>query len=137
MAAELNKQIAREFIEGAWNRQDLSVIDQYIAPDHTSEGPMTDQFPQGPEGQKVFISTFINAFPDVHATIERQEVDGDQVTTWITFRGTQTGDLMDIPATGRRVAVQVVTTDQIADGQIIASWAEWDPNDMLRQLGVG
>ncbi|MBX3066053.1 MAG: hypothetical protein KF726_23950 [Anaerolineae bacterium] len=28
-------------------------------------------------------------------------------------------------------------TDRIADGKIAETWAEWDPQDMMRQLGVG
>ncbi len=137
MAAEENKRIARDFIDGMWNRQDFSVADKYLSPDLVPEGPMSDQFPPGPEGNKEFTSTFLNAFPDVEATIDSQEVDGDWIHTWVTFRGTQTGQLMDIPATGRRVAVSVHEMDRVVKGKIVESRAEWDPQDMLRQLGVG
>jgi predicted ester cyclase len=137
MAPEDNKRIARDFIEGMWNRRDMSVADRYIAPDMTPQGPMSDQFAPGPEGSKAFTSAFLSAFPDVQATIDEQETEGDLVHTWVTFRGTQTGQLMDIPATGRRATVPVHITDRIVNGKIIESWAEWDPDDMFRQLGVG
>jgi predicted ester cyclase len=44
---------------------------------------------------------------------------------------------MDIPPTGNQVTVEVVVTDRIADGKIVESASEWDPDDMMRQLGVG
>ncbi len=136
MISEKNKTISREFIEGMWNRQDMSTADRLVAPDLVPQGPMADQFPPGPEGSKMFTSAFLQAFPDVKATIDRQEVEDDLVYTWVTFRGTHTGPLMDIPATGRRAEVQVQITDRIADGMIVESWSERDPDDMMRQLGV-
>jgi len=136
MISEKNKTIARDFIEGIWNRRDMSVADRYLSPDLMPQGPMADQFPPGPEGSKMFAGTFIQAFPDVEATIDRQEVEEDLVHTWVTFRGTHTGPLMDIPATGRRTTVEVLITDRIADGMIVESWSEWDPDDLMRQLGV-
>jgi predicted ester cyclase len=44
---------------------------------------------------------------------------------------------MDIPATGNSVAVPVLVRDRISGGKIIESRNEWDPDDMMRQLGVG
>jgi predicted ester cyclase len=132
-----NKSISRDLIDGLWNRRDMSVADKYIDPDMAPEGPFSDQFPPGPEGLKTFASTFINAFPDLECSIDNQETDGDMVRTWVTFVGTQTGQLMDIPPTGNEVTVEVVVTDRISGGKIVESSSEWDPDDMMRQLGIG
>jgi hypothetical protein len=137
MVTTTNQAIARDFLDGMWNRRDMSVADRYISPDMAPEGPFADQFPPGPEGSKMFAATFLDAFPDVYCTIDRQEVDEDVVHTWVTFRGTQTGQLMNIPPTGRQAVVPVLITDRIIGGKIVESWSDWDPDDMLRQLGVG
>jgi steroid delta-isomerase-like uncharacterized protein len=137
MATETIKVIARDYIDGLWNRRDMSVADRYVAPKAVPHGPFEDRFPPGPEGAKAFASTFLNAFPDVKATINREEEDGDLVRCWVTYEGTHKGQLMDVPATGRRATVPVLETYRIAKGKIVESWAEWDPQDMLRQLGVG
>jgi steroid delta-isomerase-like uncharacterized protein len=137
MATETIKVIARDYIDGLWNRRDMSVADKYVALNVVPHGPFMDQFPRGPEGTKAFVSTFVNAFPDVQATINRQEEDGDLVRCWVTYQGTQKGQLMDIPATGRWATVAVLETYRIANGKIVELWSEWDPQDMLRQLGVG
>jgi steroid delta-isomerase-like uncharacterized protein len=137
MAAEENKTIARDFLERVWNDKDFSAVDQLIASNHVSNGPFTDQLPQGREGVRAFAASFVEAFPDVHCTIESQEVDGDLVRTQVTYRGTQTGQLMDIPATNRQTVVPVLITDRFEGGKIVETWAEWDSDDMMRQLGVG
>jgi predicted ester cyclase len=137
MSAEQNMAISRDFLEIGWNQKNVEALRKYVAPDHVNHGPFSDELPPGFEGVKVFTNSFLTGFPDVTCTIENQEADGDVVRTWVTFRGTQTGQLMDIPATGRSVNVPVLITDRIAGGKIAESWAEWDPNDMMRQLGVG
>jgi predicted ester cyclase len=76
------------------------------------------------------------AFPDVTHTIDKQEAEGDGVRTWLTYVGTNTGSLNGAPPTGTRATVKVVTTDRIAGGHIAESWAEWDPQDLMRQLGL-
>lgn len=131
-----NSDIVRSIIE-VWNHRDLSTIDRFVHPNHVSHGPTDDQFPQGIEGQRVFVRTFLAAFPDVEAEITDISEEGDLVDAYVTYRGTHQGELMGIPATGRRVTVHVHTRDRIANGKIVESWAEWDPNDMMRQLGVG
>lgn len=54
----------------------------------------------------------------------------------VVFRGTQTGDLMGIPPTGRFVNVLAIIIDQFADGKIIESWRLFDQMGMMQQLGL-
>jgi predicted ester cyclase len=135
--SEQNMLISRELLEGIWNRQDLSLADKYIHPELMPQGPGSEGLPPGPEGQKIFVQGMLNAFPDTQCTIVHQEAEGDMVRTWARFVGTQTGPLMGIPPTGRRATVEVVITDYFENGIIVESISEWDPNEMMRQLGVG
>ena len=91
MATETIKVIARDYIDGLWNRRDMSVADRYVASNAVPHGPFTDQFAPGPEGTKAFVSAFLNAFPDVKATINRQEEDGDQKEFYRKFTAADTG----------------------------------------------
>jgi steroid delta-isomerase-like uncharacterized protein len=134
--SEQNKAIARNFLEGAWNRRDMSVFNQFMAPDHVPHGPFTDQFNQDAEGVQAFVSAFLLAFPDTKATIQKQEAMGDQVKTTLTFKGTHTGTLMTIPGTGKQVTVPVIVTDRIVNGKIVETWSEWDAMELMSQLGV-
>ena len=136
MSSENMKALVHELLDGLWNQRDMSVADRIIDPDLVPRGPMSEGMPNGPDSQKMFVGGMLQAFPDVACRIEDQEVDGDVVTTWATFAGTHTGPLMDIPATGNTVNVEVVVHSRIAGDMIVESWSEWDPDDMFRQLGI-
>lgn len=136
MSAEKNMAIARNFLEAAWRKRDFGSLSKYVAQNHVAHGPFTAQLPPGIQGVRAFASTFVTAFPDVTYTIDSQEADGELVRTQVTYHGTQTAELMGIAATGRQATVPVLITDRIVDGKIVETWAEWDPDDMMRQLGV-
>lgn len=137
MSTQQNTALVQNYLETAWRKHDAAGLAHYIAANHINHGPFTDQMPPGLQGFQAFTSTFLTAFPDVQYTIDRQEADGDLVRTWVTFVATQTGQLMDVPPTGKRVTVPVFVTDRIAGGKVAETWSEWDAQDMLRQLGVG
>jgi predicted ester cyclase len=83
------------------------------------------------------VLAFLSAFPDTEATIQKQEAVGDRVKTTLTLKGTHTGTLMTIPATGKQeVTVPVIVTDRIVNGKIVETWSEWDAMEMMSQLGV-
>src|SRR5690349_18429109 len=92
--------VSRQVLELAWNQKDTAQAVKLLSPNFRLNDPLSNQFPPGVEGFKTFIEAFRNALPDVHCEIKRQEVDGDTVKTSVVFTGTQTGQLMNIPATG-------------------------------------
>ena len=60
----------------------------------------------------------------------------DKVVSRVTYRGTHTGDLMGIPATGKPVTVSAIIIDKFSDGKIVESWRLFDQMAMMQQLGV-
>ena len=54
----------------------------------------------------------------------------------LRVQGTHRGELMGIPATGKRIDIAVLDLFQIRDGKLIEHWALLDNLGMLRQLGV-
>ena len=137
MSEEQSMAVVRNYLEAGWKKHDLAGLDRFIAADHVTHGPMTDQLPAGIEGDRAFIGAMVTAFPDVHYTIDKQETVGDLVRTWITYHGTNTGSFMGLPPTGKHATVKVFTSDRVVNGKIVESWAEWDDKDMMRQLGMG
>ena len=78
----------------------------------------------------------LTAFPGGKSTIEDLVAEGDKVVSRLTFRGTQTGDLMGIPPTGKTVTISETIIDRFADGKIVESWRLFDQMGMMQQLGV-
>ncbi len=134
--AEDNKAKARRLLDTLWNKKDLSIADEMISSNSVPHGPFTNESALGPEGSKAFTAAFINGFPDVRISIDDQEEDGDLVRNWVTYSGTQRGQLMDIPPTGRQATIQALITYRFAGGKIVENWAEWDVQDLMAQLGV-
>ncbi|MGX6608301.1 ester cyclase [Micromonosporaceae bacterium Da 78-11] len=58
-------------------------------------------------------------FPDLRITIEAIYVAGDTVTVRTTYRGTQAGPILGVPATGRTIEFRATDIHQIGRGQIV------------------
>ncbi len=62
---------------------------------------------------------------------------GDKTVARVTTTGTQTGDWMGMPASGRRVEVQLIDIMGFNEGGLIcAHWGVMDMLSMLQQLGA-
>jgi len=133
--SEQNKAVSRRYLEEAWNKNNLAVVDELLAPDHVNHSP-GPELPPGPEGAKMFIGVYKGGFPDTHIHIEDQMAEGDKVFTRWSAHGTHSGDFMGIPATGKSVTVTGMIVDRIANGKIVESWSEFDQMGMMQQLGV-
>ena len=134
MGTNENKAIVRRFIEQAFNDGNLAVIDELVASGYINHVAPADV--RGREGMKTFVTTYRTAFPDYACTIDDQVAEGDKVVTRWTVRGTQHGDLMGIPPTGKQVSLPGVVVDRIANGQLVESWLQADVLGMMQQLGV-
>lgn len=137
MSTEANKAIVRRFMEEAFGQGNLAVIDEVVAPNHIDSGPgALPGMPSGPEGSKMLITSYRNAFPDLHFTVDEQVAEGNTVVTRWTAHGTNNGELAGMPATGKSATVTGVGVDRIENGMIVESWGLFDQFGMLQQLGV-
>jgi predicted ester cyclase len=135
--AEDNKTKSYRLLDTLWNKKDLSIADEMMSPTSVPHGPFTNESSLGPAGSKAFTAAFIEGFPDVRISIDEQQEEGDLVRNWVTYSGTQRGQLMDIPPTGRQATIQALITYRFAGGKVVENWAEWDVQDLMAQLGVG
>lgn len=137
MSTESNKAVARRFLEEVFGQGKMSVADEIVAPDHVDRGPNVLPGRQpGPEGSKMVVTLYRNAFPDIQFTIDEQIAEGDKVMTRWTGYGTHKGELAGIPPTGKSATVTGIGVDRIVNGKIIESWGTFDQFGMLQQLGV-
>ncbi|MBE7469066.1 MAG: ester cyclase [Anaerolineae bacterium] len=133
--SDQNKAIARRFFE-LFSQGDLETIGrELLSPEFVAHFPGMPG-PLNPESYRQVGLMFRSAFPDIQDTVENQIADGDKVATRITSRGTHQGELMGIPATGKRYTITATVVDRIASGRIVERWAEFDQLGMLQQLGV-
>jgi steroid delta-isomerase-like uncharacterized protein len=134
MQTRTNADIARETVERLFNRGDLSVVDEVIAPDAADhcEPPGTDtraHFRQ-------VVTMLRTAFPDFHMQIDDLITEGDMTAVRLTMTGTHEGPFLGIAPTGRRVSVEQMRFMRFRDGQMTDSWAVIDWLGWRQQLGA-
>ena len=132
--AEANKAIIRRYRQ-AHNQNDMAALDEIIAADIISHSALPG-LPAGREGGKMAHQGSLAAFPDGRTTTDDLVAEGDKVVERFTFVGTQKGDFMGIPASGKQVRVTGMSIFRIANGKIVEHWGENDGMGLLAQLGV-
>ena len=129
-----NKILIRELLS-AIDRNDWDAAESYFAPDAVIVLAGTPT-PLDPTGFRQFGETFFRAVRDGRHTVEEQVAEGDRVTTRLTFAGTQTGELMCVPPTGRRISIGAVNVDRVIDGKIVGRYLLFDTLSLLQQIGA-
>ena len=80
---------------------------------------------------------FRAAFPDLHMDAVDVLASGDRTVARVTVSGTQTGDFMGIPASGRHAEVDLIDIMRFDDaGLACEHWGVADMLSLLQQLGV-
>ncbi len=136
MSAEENKALARRVIEEMFNKGNLDVADELLAPDYVDHDPAMPEDIHGPEGFKQYVSGYRSAFSDLHIEIEEQIAEGDLVATRWTGTGTHDGELAGIAPTGKRVTLPGMEIVRISGGKLVEGWEGYDSMNLMRQLGV-
>jgi steroid delta-isomerase-like uncharacterized protein len=130
-----NKEIARRLLEDPW-RGKLDDVIELVADEYVGYIPAVPEPIRGKDGFRGFVTMYLTGFPDGTITLDHQIAEGDFVASRWTGRGTHTGELMGLPATGKQVTVPGITFSRIVDGKLRESWVSWDTLSMLQQLGA-
>jgi len=135
MTTDENKAQFRRTFEELFNRGNLAVADDLVAPDFLNHDAPPDQN-RGPESMRGTVTMLRSAFPDLHFTIEELIAEGDTVAGRVTAAGTHLGTFMGISPTGRPFQQQQMHIVRFRDGKGIEHRAVRDDLGMMRQLGV-
>jgi steroid delta-isomerase-like uncharacterized protein len=130
---DANKALVRRFYEEVYNRGNLAVLPELLAPSfvaHLTADPRAN----GPIGIKQALARLLTAFPDLFVTIEGQTAEGDQVVTRWTLQGTHRGEWRGIAPTRKRVSMAGITIFRLAGDRIVESWETADELGLLQQI---
>ena len=136
MAAEQNKALVVRFVEELFNRGNMGIVGEIFAPDFIEREQLPPGIPSGREGVKVLTTMLRSAFPDFKATIDDILAEGDKVVIRMTWSGTQKGEFMGIPASGKRISIGVIDIIRITNGKVVEHWGQMDSMSMMQQLGA-
>ncbi|MFQ5859457.1 MAG: ester cyclase [Anaerolineae bacterium] len=135
MTVEENKTLFRRYIGEVYNKGNVAVIDELLAPNFVHHNLPPGVRPDR-EGLKQFVTVLLAGFPDFRITVEDMVAEGDKVVVRATWRGTHKGEFIGIPPTGRQVTVTEIGIHRIEGGKVSESRVEVDQLGMMQQLGV-
>lgn len=135
VAEATNVMVVGRFLEEILNQGRFEVADEIVAEDFVELDPLPGQR-QGREGLVEVLKGLRTVFPDMHWKAEETIASGDKVVTRFTWTGTQKGEFLGIPATGRGVSVKGVVIDRVVGGRMTDSRILMDTMGLMQQLGV-
>jgi len=125
-------RLADLFVEMT-NTHDPDLVDRFVAEDYVNHN---DFVADGREANRRFWAAFFTGLPDVSVTREDLIVSGDRVVGRFVYRGTHTGELLGIPASGRPVEMRSIDIWRVQDGMFVEHWDELNLMQMFQQIGV-
>lgn len=135
MSTQELRSIVRRFF-AAFEVNDQATLEALLAPDFLAYLPGDT----GPVNREAFLDIIRNwaaAFSELKFGIEQEIAEQNVVATHLTLQGVHDrGDFLDLPPLGNRFAITVMTTERIADGQIVEHRVVFNLLDLTQQLGA-
>ena len=135
MSAKENKALALRALDEVWSKGDLDVVDELVDDSYVYHEPYAGEI-RGREGLKQVVTMYRTAYPDLQFKSKDLIAEGDKVANRWKAAGTHQGELMGIPATGKRTSVTGVNIIRYEGGKAVEEWSSWDALGLMQQLGV-
>jgi len=133
MSVEENKAVIRRMIDEL-NNGNLAVLDEAMAENCIWLSAAGQEMNR--EGYKQFITILMNAFPDLKGTIVNIVAEGDEVAVRFILEGTNKGDFMGTPPTGKTIKVTEDYFNRFEGGKIVEYRNLVDSLAFYQQLGI-
>jgi steroid delta-isomerase-like uncharacterized protein len=119
-----------------FNSYDFDKLGEYIDDNFIEHSPDPGQ-KQGLEGLKDAFREMKKGFPDYKLTINDIIVSGDKASVLFTFTGTNSGEMMGMKVTNKKVEVQGIDYLYFKNGKATEHWGYIDMHKLMEQLGMG
>lgn len=134
MSSDDIKAIARRFIDEVFVEGRTEAVDELLADDFVGHTWPSTGHPK--DDLKAAIERTSKGLSDARFDIEDMIAEGDRVAVRLTASATQTGELMGMPASGKRYSIGEIHIFRIRGGQVIEHWHQFDQIAMMKQLGA-
>ncbi len=131
---ERNKELVRQMNAEVWNKANVDAIDGYYGPGFVLHFLPDGSEVRGIEGLREHVREHREAFPDWSEDIKRIVAEGNLVVIHYVSSGTNQGQWLGNPPTGKRVQINEISIFRIEDGRIAEQWLLPDIGSMEQQL---
>jgi steroid delta-isomerase-like uncharacterized protein len=127
-------QALLESILDLWNNGNANAAIALYAPGAKRIDPNSTT--EGPEAIAGYVAQVRQAHPDFRLEIPEVFERNDLFASYWTCTGTQTGEFLGLPASGRRIQIAGMTLARLEGGKIVDEQVFFDRVTMLEQLGM-
>jgi len=129
-------ELARDYVRVVFNGHQPDRAGDYCTDDVVWHGNSLGEV-SGVENLTALLTAFLGALPDLVAEEQDVIASDDLVVVRLIVTATHRGDLLGIPATGRRVQWNAIDIYRVTDdGKISEEWAADDMAAFGSQLGA-
>jgi steroid delta-isomerase-like uncharacterized protein len=138
MSTEQNRAITLRFAQEGWGTNPTweKTWDELVSPNVVHHFNSAAQPIIGLEANKEFNKSLFQGFPDIRQNIEDMMAEGNKVVYRTTIYGTNTGEFLGTPSTGKSVKVNDFTLLRFSDGQITEIWYECNLLEVMQQMDL-
>ncbi|WP_369030618.1 MULTISPECIES: ester cyclase [Streptomyces] len=133
---QLCADTARRFFEVIATRGELPPLNDLFVEHYHDHDPSNEQDNLGLDAARREMQMWRASF-DFAFTVEDQIAQGDRVCTRWTWNGTQRGEFLGIPNSGKKASMTGTTVFRFdTDGKIVEGWWQYDRLGLMGQLGA-
>jgi steroid delta-isomerase-like uncharacterized protein len=129
-----NKALVRRFIDEIFVQGRPESVDQLLTDDFVGHTWPSTGHPK--DDLKAAIGRTSKGLSDPRFIVEDLIGEGDLVVARLTAEATQTGEIMGMPASGKRYSIGEIHIFRVKAGKVAEHWHQFDQMGMMRQLGV-
>ena len=133
VATDDNEAIIRQVIALIGERNLDDAFELY-AQDYIYHGPGGQEL-RGRAGIRGLWEVWLEAFPDLHSTVEDVVTEGDKIVMRWRIEGTHTGEFLGVPASNAKINVGVTGMFRVENGQLAECWDQFDGLGLMQQIG--
>ena len=130
------RAITMRYADEVWNNKNLAAADELFTGGHVYHDTLMPDLAKGPEGVRQRRGVYLAAMSDAKVEIHDLIAEGDRVAATWTYSGTNDGEIMGIPATGRTASITGAHFFRFEGDRIAETWTYPDTLGLLQQLGL-
>jgi predicted ester cyclase len=128
-----NAAVVRRMFDEIINQGNVDLVDELFDPDYRSRTPQGEH---DREGFKGYVSAWRTGFPDVKCEVTDIISEGDRIAWRVRATGTNTGEFLGMPATGRSIDFDSLNIAEFRDGRGYRHQMVMDTAELMGQLGL-
>ena len=131
-----NKEVVMQAID-VLNNHEYEKLDQLYAQDFKRYCQATPEaVVESLDDFKMLLAEWDKQFPDAYNELHMIAADSDLVAFYMTYSGTQEGQMGPFPPTGKKMSLECAGFHRLENGKIVETWVTWDNLAALTQLGL-